>query len=191
MRYFNFCGVAGLALVLCGCASLSSTSGGLGDCTGHGSGPQPPIAPVSLSSVIENRGSGPHLNLKPQTNEVWGACVDGKSGNFHTFHKFANQVNIQVTFDKSLNATTSPPAPALASWPADATKAISQSDTPHGLFIPWATGTPYYSTASNGQQALNFTIQIPTPPGQKYYYEFNYIDQGGQPQLVEPSIQPH
>lgn len=181
MRYSTFGSAGALALLLGGCASVHG-GGGYGDCTGHGPGSPPPVAPVALAVVIEQHGSGPQLNLKPRTQEVWGACVDGQSGNFHTFHQFTNQVNMSVTFDPSLSGQ--------AAWPSSANAAIGQSATPNGTYGDWQTGIPYYST-SGGQQALNFTIQVPTPPAANFYYHFNYIDHNGHVQQVEPAIQNH
>jgi len=140
-----------------------------------------------MNAVIEQRGAGPNLNLKPHTSEVWGGCVDGKSGDIHTFHKYTNQLNLAVSFDPSLIGQ--------ASWPADPKAAIGQSATQNGTYGDWLTGTPYYTStpAPGGQvvQWLNFTIQVPTPPGNKYYYHLYYVDAHGQTQTVEPSIQPH
>jgi hypothetical protein len=190
MRQLAFSGAAAAALILGGCATHGTGAGGppWGDCTGQGHGSQPPFGPVSMNVVIEQHGADPnHLNLKPHTIEVWGGCVDGKSGDIHTFHKYTNQLNLAVSFDPSLSTQ--------ASWPVNANAAIGQSAAPNGPFSAWQTGTPYYTTtpAPGGQvvQWLNFTIQVPTPPGSKYYYQFNYVDAHGQTQPVEPSIQPH
>jgi hypothetical protein len=165
----------------------------LAACTHGPPSPPPPPPPTACApansgssaivDVIGDRSGGSgSLNLKLGQGVAKGLCVEGSSGDIHTFHDLTDVGTLYVTFDPTLAGR--------AAWPSNVADAVQTQDA-HGAWVPWP-GATYFSGG-----VLGFSVPAATPPPNGvilYRYRLQYTDPRGAPgnlQPVEPMVVNH
>jgi hypothetical protein len=180
-----FGALAPLAAVLIGCAH--------GPPVTPPPPPPPPPPPTACtpdnsgsSAIVDtvsdrSGGSGP-LSLKLGQGIAKGLCVEGASGDIHTFHALTDVGALYVTIDPSLAGK--------AVWPSNVTDAV-QIQGPGDIWTPWPNAT--YDPGG----VLAFSVPAPAAPPSGpavYHYRLQYTDPGGPPgnlHTVEPMVVNH